>query len=104
MATWPLMTDAAIHTDKIQVGTTVFDAIRRTAPNLAQLTLTLDHYSKGRFFLALGAGEIKQFKPYGIERDKPFGHLEEAVEVVKLMVEAEDVVSYDGEFGKLDRA
>ena len=104
MDTWPLMTDVAIHTDRINIGTTVFDAIRRPAANLAQLTLTLDHYSNGRFFLALGAGEIKQFKPYGIKREKPFGHLEEAVEIVKLLVEAEDVVSYDGEFWKLDNA
>jgi phthiodiolone/phenolphthiodiolone dimycocerosates ketoreductase len=104
MDTWPLMTDVAIHTDRIQLGTTVFDSIRRAPANMAQLALTLDHYSRGRFFLALGAGEIKQFAPYGIERAKPFGHLEEAVKIIKMLMDAEDVVSYDGPHWSLRNA
>ena len=104
MDTWPLMTDVAIHTERIQIGTTVFDAIRRPPANMAQLALTLDHYSKGRFFLAMGAGEIKQFTPYGVERRKPFGHLEESVKIIKLLMDAEDVVSYDGPIWSLDNA
>jgi phthiodiolone/phenolphthiodiolone dimycocerosates ketoreductase len=104
MDTWPLMTDVAIHTERLQIGTTVFDCIRRPPANLAQLTLTLDHYSKGRFFLALGAGEIKQFVPYGVKRDRPFAHLEEAVKIIKLLLDAPDVVSYDGPIWSLQNA
>jgi phthiodiolone/phenolphthiodiolone dimycocerosates ketoreductase len=104
MDTWPLMTDVAIHTDKIQIGTTVFDSIRRPPANMAQLTATLDHYSKGRFFLGMGAGEIKQFAPYGIERSKPFGHLEESVKIIKLLLDAPDVVNYEGPHWNLRNA
>jgi alkanesulfonate monooxygenase SsuD/methylene tetrahydromethanopterin reductase-like flavin-dependent oxidoreductase (luciferase family) len=37
---------------------------------LAQLALTLDHYSEGRFFLALGAGENKQCPPYSADSSR----------------------------------
>jgi len=104
MDTWPLMTDVAIHTDEIRLGTTVFDAIRRPPANMAQLALTLDHYSKGRFFLAMGAGEVKQFTPYGIAHDKPFGHLEESVKIIKLLMDAEGVVNYEGPIWSLRNA
>jgi phthiodiolone/phenolphthiodiolone dimycocerosates ketoreductase len=82
----------------------VFDPIRRPPANMAQLTATLDHYSKGRFFLGLGAGEIKQFAPYGIERTQPFGHLEESVKIVKLLLDSSDVVNYEGPHWNLRNA
>jgi len=104
MDTWPLMTDVAIHTEEIRIGTTVFDAIRRPPATMAQLALTLDHYSKGRFFLAMGAGEVKQFTPYGIEHRQPFGHLEESVKIIKLLMDAEGVVNYEGPHWNLRNA
>ena len=72
---------AAMATSTVGVGPTC-DALRRTPVNLAQQLLSLDHISKGRAFICLGAGENKQFTPYGLRREKPFTHLEECVKIL----------------------
>ena len=45
---------------------------------LAQTALTLDHVTKGRAILGLGSGEQLNVTPYGMDWDKPVGHLDEA--------------------------
>ena len=104
MDPWPLATDAAIHTRKVDLGITVCDVFRRSPPTLAQLALTLDHYSEGRFFLSLGTGEMRHFKPYGIPREKPFMRLEECVKIVKLLMASNDLVNYEGPIWNLKNA
>jgi phthiodiolone/phenolphthiodiolone dimycocerosates ketoreductase len=101
---WPLMTDAALATSKIRIGLSASDVIRRPPSVLAQLGLTLDHYAEGRFFLALGAGEMKQCRPYGIAREKPFGRLEETIKLLRLWWSTEEPVTFDGQFWKLQDA
>jgi phthiodiolone/phenolphthiodiolone dimycocerosates ketoreductase len=101
---WPQMTEAALATSRIGIGLTVSDALRRPPSILAQLASTLDHYSEGRFFLGLGAGEDKQATPYGIQRNKIFGRLEETLTLVKKFWSTFDPVSYDGEFYKVKQA
>jgi phthiodiolone/phenolphthiodiolone dimycocerosates ketoreductase len=61
-------------------------------------SLTLAHYSEGRFFLALGAGENKQNTPYGVTRDRPFGRLEEVLKLLKLWFSTDEPVDFDGKF------
>lgn len=104
MDPWILAGDAASHTETLQMGITVCDAIRRLPANYAQLVLTMDHLSEGRYFHAMGAGEMRHFKPYGVERRKPFTHLEESVKIQKLLMEAEGPVSYEGPIWSLDNA
>lgn len=104
MDPWPLITDAAIHTKKVDLGITVCDAFRRQPANLAQLALTLDHYAEGRFFLSLGTGEMRHFKPYGVPREKPFTRLEECVKIVKLLMASDGLVSYEGPVWNLHNA
>ena len=104
MDPWPLVTDAAIHTKKVQLGITVCDAFRRLPANFAQLALTLDHYSEGRFFLSMGTGEMRHFKPYGIPREKPFTHLEESIKITKLLMESDGLVNYEGPIWNLKNA
>jgi len=100
---WPLMTDAALATENIRIGLSASDVVRRPPSVLAQLGLTLDHYAKGRFFLALGAGENKQATPYGITRDRPFGRLEETLKLVKLWWSTQEPIDYDGKFWKVEK-
>ena len=40
---------AVIHTENIRLGLSASDVTRRTPDVLAQLALTLDHYSEGLF-------------------------------------------------------
>lgn len=86
---------AAMATSTVTLGPTC-DALRRTPVNLAQQLLTLDHISKGRAYICLGAGEMKQFAPYGLKRDKPFTHLEECVKILKLFLRHSEPFSYEG--------
>jgi phthiodiolone/phenolphthiodiolone dimycocerosates ketoreductase len=101
---WPQMTEAALATSRIEIGLTVSDALRRPPSILAQLGATLDHYSEGRFFLGLGAGEDKQASPYGIPRDKPFGRLEEALTLIRKFWSTFDPIDYDGKFYNVKQA
>lgn len=43
------------------------------------------HMSKGRMTFAIGAGEEKQFEPFGEARTKPFGRMEEAINTWKTL-------------------
>jgi phthiodiolone/phenolphthiodiolone dimycocerosates ketoreductase len=96
MDAWTLMTGAAIATERIELALVASDTMRRPPAVIAQLALSVQHYAEGRFMLALGAGEAKQFTPYGLTRDRPFTHLEEAIKIIRLLWEHNEPVSYDG--------
>lgn len=98
---WPQLTETAIVTENIRMGLSASDVSRRSPDVLAQLALTLDHYSEGRFFLALGAGENKQNTPYGVTRDRPFGRLEEVLKLLKLWFSTDEPVDFDGNFWQI---
>jgi phthiodiolone/phenolphthiodiolone dimycocerosates ketoreductase len=94
-------TMAAMSTREIEL--TVFtDALRRGPAILAQTAITLDHISHGRFFLTVGAGEAKQFRPFGFERNKPFLHLEEQLKILRLFFERREPFSYSGPIWSID--
>lgn len=101
---WPLMTAAALATEKIRIGITTSDVIRRPAAVLAQLALTVDHMAHGRFFLSLGAGEDKQCRPYGIKREKPFAVLEDTLKAIRMLWENDLPFDYDGPVWKFKNA
>ena len=103
MEPWPAMTAAALVTKKIEFMT-VCDSLRRPSSIVAQLALTLGHVSKGRFLLCMGAGERKQFSPYGIPRAKPFGHLEEGMKIIQMFFDSSEPINYDGPLWQLKNA
>jgi phthiodiolone/phenolphthiodiolone dimycocerosates ketoreductase len=81
------------------------DPFRRAPTILAQQILGIDHLSKGRASFFFGAGEAKQFAPYGLSREKPFAHLEEMLKVVRMLINSKgQPVNYDGPIWKLDHA
>ena len=74
-----MMGAAGAATERIKVGVSVTDTIRRHPAMLAQAALTVDHLASGRSILGLGSGERMNVAPYGIEWSKPVGRLEEAL-------------------------
>jgi len=104
MDAFALMTQAAMVTDRIELGIFAVDALRRPPPVLAQSFLTIDHIAKGRAWFTLGAGEVKQFRPWSIPREKPFGHLEECIKIIRMLAETKDLVNYDGPIWQLRNA
>jgi phthiodiolone/phenolphthiodiolone dimycocerosates ketoreductase len=93
----------AMATERVGIGLCV-DSIRRHPSLLAQQILSMDHISSGRFFLHIGAGEQKQFRPYGIERKRPFLHLEEGIKIIKLLMDSDEPVDYEGPLWTLNKA
>lgn len=106
METMISMTLASQATNEIKVGSSVTEVIRRHPAMLAQSIITLDHVSKGRTILGLGAGEAENITPYGIDFSKPVSKLEEALEIIKLLWNSEqgETIDYEGEFWELEDA
>ena len=95
---------AAWNTKKILLGPSVTETFRRHPATLAQAFLTLDHISKGRVILGIGAGEGENITPYGIEWNKPVSRLEEAIKIIRLLWGNDKKVDFDGSFWKLKDA
>lgn len=76
---------------------TSIDCSRRAPAVLAQSFLSLDHMVGGGSIFALAAGEQKQFRPYGWPRERPFARMEDTIQIVKLLMSAQDPVDFDGE-------
>lgn len=80
------------------------DAVRRGPAELAQSTLTLANAVNGNMVLMLGAGELKQCKPYGYKRSQGLKRLEDHLRLLQLMYEAEDLIDFEGHFWKYQGA
>ncbi|MFX1339720.1 MAG: LLM class flavin-dependent oxidoreductase [Promethearchaeota archaeon] len=104
LETFTMMAVAALNTKKPILGTCVTEAFRRHPALIAQSILSIDHLSKGRTILGLGAGEQENIIPYGIKWDKPFKRLEEAIQIIKLFFDNDEKVSFKGDIFKLDDA
>jgi phthiodiolone/phenolphthiodiolone dimycocerosates ketoreductase len=93
---------AAVLTSEIEILLAVIDPLRRSPAVMAQEMMTLQHMSGGRMSFAIGAGENKQFEPYGEVRSKPFTRLEEAVHTWIALWESQGKpINRDSEFWPL---
>ncbi len=101
---FPVMAVIASNTKRVNIGTAVTEIFRHPPSLLAHMIITLDHISKGRMILGIGAGEAENLIPYGIEWEKPFSRLEEAIKIIKLLWRKSKKVDYDGKFWKLKDA
>ena len=95
------MAAVAVSTERIKLGTSVTEPVRRHPALLANEWLTLDHLSKGRAILGLGAGEAENIEPYGLDYSRPASRFEEAVTIIRLLWESDEKVDFDGEFWTL---
>jgi alkanesulfonate monooxygenase SsuD/methylene tetrahydromethanopterin reductase-like flavin-dependent oxidoreductase (luciferase family) len=73
------------RTKRAKLSTAVTDPFRRHPVEIAHWVATLDQFTGGRAMLGIGAGEEMNITPYGIEWEKPWTRLKEAVEVIKLL-------------------
>ncbi len=95
------MAAAAVHTERVRLGTAVTEPIRRHPSMLAHEWLSISHLSKGRAILGIGAGEAENNEPYGIDYSKQVSKLEEALEIIKLLWSTTEKVDFDGQFWAL---
>jgi len=96
---------ASVLTERMEILLAVIDPLRRSPAVMAQEMMTLQHMSGGRMSFAIGAGENKQFEPYGEVRSKPFARLEEAVHTwIALWESGGEPISRQSEFWPLTDA
>ena len=87
----------AAHTERIDIGSAVFQIPGRTPANTAMTAATLDTLSGGRFRLGLGvSGPQVSEGWHGVRFDKPLGRTREYVAIVAKALARERVV-FEGE-------
>jgi alkanesulfonate monooxygenase SsuD/methylene tetrahydromethanopterin reductase-like flavin-dependent oxidoreductase (luciferase family) len=101
-----LLASIGALTKRIRLIPSVTDPYRRHPVEIAHWVATLDQITTGRTALGIGAGEMMNLAPFGIEWDKPFRRLREAIEVIKLLWEAtpSNPVDYEGEIFRIESA
>jgi phthiodiolone/phenolphthiodiolone dimycocerosates ketoreductase len=99
-----IMSAFAAVTKNVQLISSVTEPLRRHPILLAQTFLTLDHISRGRAVLGIGAGEIENVEPYGLDYSGQVGKLREALEIIKMVWSTHEPFSYDGRYWKLKDA
>lgn len=92
------MTAAAVSTERIRIGSSVTDPIRRHPAVLAQEFLSIDHFSDGRCIFGIGTGEAENAVPYGLPFQKTVSRLEQALEIIRALWTSEGPVTLDSDF------
>lgn len=93
-----VLTWVAAQTERIDVGSAVFQIPGRTPANTAMTAATLDALSGGRFRLGLGvSGPQVSEGWHGVRFAKPLARTREYISIVNKAL-ARERLSYDGEF------
>jgi F420-dependent oxidoreductase-like protein len=91
----------AAQTERIDIGSAVFQIPARTPAMTAMTAATLDSLSGGRFRLGLGvSGPQVSEGWHGVRFDKPLARTREYVEIVRMAL-ARETVKHDGRFWTL---
>lgn len=80
------------------------DAIRRGPAELMQSMLTLAGMTKGKAACLIGAGEIKQAKPFGYKRSEGLKRLEDLFRIFPMLWECDEPIDFDGNIWKYKHA
>jgi F420-dependent oxidoreductase-like protein len=91
----------AAQTERIDIGSAVFQIPARTPAMTAMTAATLDSLSGGRFRLGLGvSGPQVSEGWHGVRFDKPLARTREYVDIVRMAL-ARETVRHEGEFWTL---
>jgi probable F420-dependent oxidoreductase len=98
---WALLPALAAVTDRVRIGTLVSPTSVHHPALLAKRAATIDHLSKGRMVLGLGAGwQINEHQAYGFELEPPgkrVSRFEESMQIVRSLLSA-DATTFHGAY------
>ena len=105
---WTALAAAAQATERLRLGCLVTGVTYRHPSVLAKMAVTVDHISNGRLEFGIGAAwHEAEHTAYGI----PFpgvkercDRLEEAVQLIRLLFQAEEPVDFQGKYYQLKQA
>ena len=99
----PWLSTLAANTEKIQIGSSIFNCFSRSPAAIAQEFAALEVISGGRMVCGLGSsGNLVIEGFHGVEFDRPLRRLREYTEIIKLLLRGERL-SYEGEIYQLAR-
>jgi F420-dependent oxidoreductase-like protein len=85
------------RTSRIQLGTSICQLSARTPTALAMAAMTLDHLSRGRVLLGIGASGPQVVEGwYGQPYPRPLERTREYVEIMRKVIARDAPVTYDG--------
>lgn len=98
-----LLTQAALETSRIKLGTGIAPVFGRSPAVLAMTFATLDELSGGRMIIGLGTSGARVIEHWHGEKfSKPIQRTREYIEIINMIMSGEKVF-YDGEIFKLQR-
>ncbi|UCD02595.1 MAG: LLM class flavin-dependent oxidoreductase [Promethearchaeota archaeon] len=107
LESWTILSALAAVTKKIHLGTYVLCNQFRHPSLLAKMVSTIDHVSKGRIILGIGAGWYKtEHIAFGFNWDNLSVRINRLKESILLMKKlwTEDIVTFNGEYYKVKNA
>jgi F420-dependent oxidoreductase-like protein len=97
IATWLLA-----QTTRIRVGTAIMQIPARTPANAAMTAMTLSQISGNRFLIGLGASGPQVVEGWhGVPYAKPVTRMREYIQIMRLIMQREGPVEFDGEIYQL---
>jgi phthiodiolone/phenolphthiodiolone dimycocerosates ketoreductase len=84
--------------------TVTIDSLRQGPGELLRAMLTLANITEGRTTFTIGAGEIKQCKPFGWKRSQGLSRMEDHFRIYREFLSQDGPISFEGNHWKLDRA
>lgn len=97
------LTELAIVTERIKLGSGIFNVFSRSPGLLAMTAATLDERSGGRFLLGLGSSGANVVEHWhGVPFDRPLRRIREYVEIINQILRGEKLI-YKGEVFGLER-
>lgn len=104
---WGILPAVAAVTQRLRIGSLVSPTTVHHPAVLANRAATLDHVSKGRTVLGIGAGwQVNEHKAYGIDLMDPkprVDRFEEAIQVIRSLLDQEST-TFDGSYYQLSDA
>jgi len=85
------LTAAALYTNKITFGPGVTNPYMVNPVFTAQAVVTLNELAPGRVVLGMGAGDKTTLDSVGVEMEKPLTAVEEAISIIRKMIDGEAV-------------
>lgn len=89
---------------RLQLGVGVTDPIRRHPVVIAQALLTVAHMTHRPPILGLGAGELLNIAPYGLDYSRRTSRLAEALQVIRLCLDSAGPIDFAGQHFQLQGA
>ena len=85
----PILTNMALATDRIHVGTGILNPYTIHPVEMAMLAATLDEMSDNRFLLGIAAGASDFLEWVGIEQVRPLAAMRETILAVRQLLQGE---------------